>query len=352
MSVPVFYIIPLGTVVRTRLLPYPGRVLVRVGQKVSPADVIAETSIGRKHVIINVADQLQVPAAKLESVLRVKRGQKVARDEVLGVSGGVLGREVRAPVDGRVVTLVGGRLLLETARAALEIRAGLSGTVSEVLGERGAVIRASGAVIQGVWGNGKVDAGVLLSLMEKPDDVLDPARLDVSLRGSVILAGHVADASALKNAADLPVRGLILSSLAPNLLSMARQAPYPIILLDGFGRRPMNFPAFRLLSTNVKRDVAVNAEVYDRLQGNRPEVFLSVPFGQEPPEAETVEAFAAGQPVRVISLRQPSQVGTILSLPAERMTLPNGVITSVARVRLDGEGEEVLVPLSNLEVLG
>ena len=63
-------------------------------------------------------------------------------------------------------------------------------------------------------------------------------------------------------------------------------------------------------------------------------------------------AFAAGQPVRVISLRQPSQVGTILSLPAERMTLPNGVITSVARVRLDGEGEEVLVPLSNLEVLG
>lgn len=51
MLAPVFYVLPLSTVIRTRLLPYAGRVVVRVGQKVSPSDVIAETSVSRRHIV-------------------------------------------------------------------------------------------------------------------------------------------------------------------------------------------------------------------------------------------------------------------------------------------------------------
>jgi biotin carboxyl carrier protein len=351
MLAPVFYILPLGTVTRTRTLPHTGRVLVRVGQKVSPSDIIAETSFSRKHVIIDLAEQLQVASAKLDSFVKVKRGQKVSKGDVIAEAGGVFGREVRAPVDGRVAALAGGKLVMETSRSSIEIRAGLAGTVTEVVENRGAIIRASGAIVQGVWGNGKADAGVLLSLIEKPDDMLEASRLDVSLRGSVILAGHVSDPKTLKNAAELPVRGLILSSMSPALLSIAKQMPYPILLLDGFGRRPMNSAAFKLLSTNVKRDIAINAEVCNRVMGTRPEVFMPLPFNQEPPEPPTIEGFASGQTVRIISMLQPARIGTLIHMPEELVKLPSGVRAMAAQVRLES-GDEIFVPLSNLEVLG
>lgn len=345
------HILPFGTITRTRLLPFAGRVLVRVGQKVSPSDVIAETSISRKHVIVDLAEQLQLPAAKLEAHLKVKRGQKVAKGDMLAEVGGVFGREVLSPVDGRVSALGGGKLVMETSRAAIEITAGLVGTITEVIEERGAVIRASGAVVQGVWGNGKMDAGVLLNLLEKPDDVLSPSRLDVSLRGSVILAGHVAEVNALKNAAELPVRGLVLSSMSPTLISVARQMPYPILLIDGFGRRPLNDAAFKLLSTSVKRDAAVNAALVNKKQGIIPEIFLSLPIGQEPPEVPIIETYLVGQVVRVVSMLHPGRIGTISALPEGLSLIPNGIRAQSAQVRLES-GEDILVPLSNLEVLG
>jgi hypothetical protein len=346
-----FYILPLTTINRTRLLPYPGRVVVRIGQKVSPSEVVAEASISRKHVIVDLAEKLQLPNEKLESFVRVKRGQKVAKGDLLAESKGIFGREVLSPVDGRVTAQGGGKLVLEIGRANLEIRAGLAGTVTEIIEDFGVVIRASGAVVQGVWGNGKMDAGVLFSLIEKPDDLLEPSRLDVSLRGSVLLAGHVAEAAALKNAAELPVRGLVLSSMSPALIPLARQAPYPILLLDGFGRRPMNAAAFKLLTTNLKRDVILNAEAANRMQGTLPELFLALPFNQEPPEAPAFETFAQGQTVRVISMLHPGRIGTLVHLPEELTILPSGVRAKSSRVRLES-GEEILVPLSNLEVLG
>jgi hypothetical protein len=352
MPISAFYILPLTTITRTRLLPYPGRVLVRIDQKVTPSDVIAETSVGRKHTIVDLADLLQQPAEKIEPMLKVKRGQKVAKGDLLAESPGIFGREALSPVAGRVIALGGGKMVLETARMPIEVRAGVAGTVIDVIEERGAVIRASGALVQGVWGNGKMDAGVLLSLIEKPDDVLDATRLDVSMRGSVILAGHVADAAALKNAAELPVRGMVLSSMSPNLITLARQASYPILLLDGFGRRPMNATAFKLLSTNLKRDIAINAHTLNKKDGAVPELFLSLPFNQEPPEAPVVESFAPGQKVRVLSMIQPIRTGTLVSISYGLTVLPSGVNARAARVQLDNAGDQILVPLSNLQVLG
>jgi hypothetical protein len=233
----------------------------------------------------------------------------------------------------------------------MELRAGIPGTVIQIIAGRGAVIQTAGALIQGVWGNGRIDTGLLVNHIEKPDEVLNVGRLDVSLRGSIILAGLVKDAETFQAAAELPVRGLIVSSLPSALLQVAREMRYPIVVTDGFGALPMNSSAFKLLSTNAKREVTLNAEPYDRYSGARPEVIIPLPISQDPPVPRDVETFAPGQMVR---LRRPpalGAIGTLVSIKPGLATLPSGLRASAAEIKLEN-GETLIAPLVNLEVVG
>jgi hypothetical protein len=351
MIAPVTHILALSTVVRKRLLPADGHILTRVGQKVGSTDIIAQTIIGRKHLIVDFARELNLPPKKAVSFLKVKRGQKVSREEILAESTGLFQKEVKSPAEGYVVAIGGGKLILETGGSSFEMLAGIPGVVAEIIAERGVVIRATGAIIQGIYGNGRLDSGVMLSMLEKPDDIFNDTNMDVNLRGSIIIGGYVDNPAVIKNGAELLLRGMILASISPAVLSAAAQAPFPILVTDGFGRRPMNSAAFKLLTTNVKREVTLNAEIYDRQGGTRPEVFISLPISQEPPEPPDTETFTTGQTVRVCYLSRPSKIGTIVALRDGLTTFPSGLKAPAAEIRLE-TGEQVFVPLTNLEVLG
>ena len=351
MIAPVTHILPLTAVVRTRTLPAKGRIIARLGQKVTPTDVVGEAVVGRKYVIVDFATGLNLPPKKAASFLKVKRGQKVTQKEILAETSSFFSRVVESPADGHVVAIGGGKLVLETGGSTFELVAGIPGVISEVIGERGVVIRATGAIVQGVYGNGRLETGVMLNMIEKPGDVFTNTNMDVSLRGSIILAGHVNNPAVIKNAAELPLRGMILSSITPSVLSAVAQSPFPILITEGFGHRPMNSSAFKLLTTNAKREVTLNAESYDRQKGTRPEVFIALPVTQEPPEPRDMETFAPGQTVRVCYLARPSLIGTIEQLRPGLTTLPSGLSAPAAEIRLEN-GEQALVPLTNLEVLG
>ena len=351
MLAPFVHILPLATVIRKRMLPVDGRIRVKVGQRVSAADVVAETIVDRKYLIMDIAQGLRVSPRRAAAYIQVKKGQKVNQDFVLAETTGLLSREVRAPVEGRVVAAGGGKLVLETAGTPFSLLAGIPGMVTEILGERGVVIRSAGSIVQGLWGNGKVEVGVLMTVMDRPEDVFDPSRMDVSIRSSIILGGHVDNPAVFKSAIDLPARGLIIASLAPALLPLAMQAPFPVMIIDGFGRKPMNSSAYRLLSTNLRREITINAIPYDRFKGERPDVFISLPVSQPPPEPRDLDTFLPKQMVRVISLTGPARIGVLVKLSLNPTNLPNGLRVRTAEVQFES-GEQVLVPLTNLEVLG
>ncbi|RME90787.1 MAG: hypothetical protein D6770_01730 [Anaerolineae bacterium] len=352
MYAPVTHILALTTIVRERTLPAPGQVVVRQGQQVRATDVIAEARLPGKYVLLDVARTLRVSPDSADRLIRCKAGDTLKAGTVVAQGrGGLFPRLVRAPRDGRVVAAGGGQVLLEVAGRNLELRAGIPGTVIEIVPERGAVIQTAGALIQGVWGNGRIDTGLMISLLENEEEVLDAARLDVSLRGSVLLGGHCRSADTLQAAADLPVRGLILSSITPDLIAVAKQMPYPIIVVDGFGRLPMNTAAYKLLTTNSKREVTLNAEGYDRYTGRRPEIVISLPAAQELPEPPAVETFAPDQRVRLRRAPHMGAVGTLVDVLPRPATLPNGLRAVAGKVRLEN-GEQILVPLVNLEVIG
>jgi hypothetical protein len=348
---PVHHILGLTTIVRERRLPIKGTVRARVNQKVSPADVVADAAWAREHVFLDIARQLGIDAAAADRLIRCKAGDIVPAGAIIAVGRGVVPRRITAPRAGRVVAAGDGQVLMEAGESRLELRAGLSGIVIDIIPERGVVIQTTGALVQGVWGNGRVDAGIMISLADKPDVVLTPARLDVSMRGSILVAGQVRDAEVIRAAAEMPVRGLIVGSLSPSLIALAREVRFPIVVTDGFGPLSMNSAAYRLLSTNSKREATVNAELFDRYSGARPEVIIPLPTESTPMPLREVEALAPGQTVRI--RRQPAAglIGTIVSLPPGSSVFPSGRRAPGAEVRLE-DGEQLLIPLVNLEVVG
>lgn len=351
MLAPVSHILPLTTIERERALPISGEVVVKLNQKVSPTDVIAEATWARDHVLIDVARNLSISPNAADRLLRVKEGDKVSEGAEIAISKGIIPRTIHAPRSGRVVAAGGGQVLMETGQTTVELKAGLPGIIVQIVPYRGAIIRTVGALIQGIWGNGRIDTGVLLNLTEKPDDILIASRLDVSLRGSVILAGLLRDVETLRAAAEVPVRGLILSSISPALLPAAQQMRFPIVAIDGFGQVPMNSAAYKLLTSSVKRDATINAEVFNRYTGTRPEVIIPLPVSQEPSPPNDVETLEVGQTVRLRRAPHAGAIGTLANLSSGLVTLPSGLRAPAAEIKLEN-GEQILVPLVNLEIVG
>ena len=351
MYAPVTHITGFANIIRERLLPVKGDTLVRLNQKVSSSDIVAEAHFAREHVLLDVARKLRVHPSMADRLIKCKMDERVAAGAEIASGKGLFPRKVVVPRNGRVVVVGGGQVLLEVGESKIELRAGIPGTVIEIVPDRGVIIQTAGALIQGVWGNGRIDSGMLTSLAESPDSTLTSDRLDVSMRGSVILGGMVKDAETLKVAAELPVRGLILSSIYPSLIPQAREMRFPIMALDGFGPMQMNSLAYKLLSTNVKREVTVNAEAYDRYGGGRPEVIIPLPTSSEAPELHEVETFAPGLQVRMRRPPFPGMVGSIASIKPGMTLLPSGLRAQAAEVKLEN-GETVIAPLVNLEVVG
>jgi hypothetical protein len=188
-------------------------------------------------------------------------------------------------------------------------------------------------------------------VLTQPGEVLAAARVDVSLRGSVILAGHCNDAAVFQAGNELPIRGLILASMSTAMIAPAMQARYPVLVIDGFGPLPMNGAAYRLLTTNAKRETTVNAQPCDRRSGTRPEIYIPLPTSQEPVAPRDVDTFAPNQQVRLCRAPHLGQIATLLNLRPGLTAMPSGVRVPAAEVKLEN-GDQVLVPLANLEVIG
>jgi hypothetical protein len=137
----------------------------------------------------------------------------------------------------------------------------------------------------------------------------------------------------------------------PSLMPQAREMRYPIIVTDGFGSLPMNSVTYKLLSTNAKREVTVNAEAYDRYSGARPEVIISLPTSAAPPAPHEVETFAPGLQVRMRRPPALGMIGSIVSVKPGLTTLLSGLRAPAAEVKLEN-GDTVVAPLVNLEVVG
>ncbi len=350
MLAPIRHIIPITNIARDRVLPKQGKVVVRRGQKVAAGDVIAECVMAPAHLILDLGMGLGLPDAQAKEHLQRKPGEQVEVGDIIAGPVGIARRVVRAPKAGKIILTEKEQVLLEMPGKPFELRAGYSGVVTDLVADRGVRIETTGALIQGVWGNGRMDAGGLSLLGSSPSEVLSSNRLDISMRGSVGFCGIVESADVFRTAAEVPLRGLIIGSMPASLVPTAQKCPVPIVILEGFGRLPVNQAAFKLLSTSERREAMVIADSWNPLTGARPEVVIGLPQTSDLPFPSDSINFETGQTVRVVRQPYTGSIGILQSILPGKSILPNGVRADAAEIRLEN-GDVVVLPLANLEVL-
>jgi hypothetical protein len=314
MCIPATHNLSLTRIRRERTLPLPGTVLVEAGQPVMATDVIAETGLTNPHILVDVCQVLGVTARQVSALLRVKTQDIVQRGEILAGPVGFPPRQARAPQSGKVIYVHNGQVVLEAQRPPYQLLAGLDGQVTRVLPGRGAVIESTGALIQGIWGNGRLARGLLTIPGDGPAAELSGDYADNSLQGVILAAGTVRQVEVFRAFKKAGAAGLILGSLPGSLVPLAAQADIPIVILDGFGKLPINPLAYRILSENAGREVVVNAISWDRQNDLRPEVVISLPSENPVLPVEKALILRPDQDLRVTSAVSQGQVGKLIAL--------------------------------------
>jgi len=340
----------LTSIKRERVLPVTGHVLVRRLQKVSPTDVIVIASISPQYMLLDISQGLKVQPSRADELLQRKAGDELSKGDVIAGPVGLFQRVIRAPKAGIVRIAGEGKVLYEIGSSPFELHAGMDGTVTNIIPERGAIIESRGALIQGVWGNGKVTYGVLQPVSNDLLQELVPEQLNISFRGTILTAGYCNNPEVFELAGNIPIRGLILGSLSSELIPAAMAANFPIMVVDGFGSTPMNNAAENILVANKDKNVALNAHIYNQFMGNIPEAIISNPTQPEtdiPIESETLKA---GKKVIITNSTYAPQIGTVDRINPGKQTVSSGIETQTAEVSI-GADQKTNIPLNNLEII-
>lgn len=350
---PETYVMPLTLIRRERLLPVPGKVLVNVTDRLQPAQIVAQADMTGEMRIVNLARILRVPAAKASRYLKVKQGDDVKTGSVIASRGLLGGLRAVSPVDGFVsrIDQKEGRVLIQVVSKPLELNAHIPGTVINVMASHGVVIETTGALIQGTVGFGGEAFGVLYVAANEPTDVLRAKSIDVSSHGAIVVGGAWIDESALQQATQLQVRGIIAGSMEGRLLELARSLPFPIILTEGLGKIPMARPIFKLLQSQSGREASISAVTRTRWGIARPEIIVPLPADSKPSVPANVGTpLATDMRVRVVRGPHQGDVGVVDVLPDQPRRIENGMRAYGAEVNLEAAGN-MFVPLANLEIL-
>ncbi len=278
-------------------------------------------------------------------------GEKLEEGAIIAGQRGVGARQLRAPANGTITAVSEGQVLLQVADERSVLPARVPGVIIEVEPNRGVTIECVGAWVQGVWGNGRLAEGILNMSTESADQVLTADRVDMSLRGAILVAGRCEQRQTLELAAQVPIRGLVLGSLSIRLVPLAEKMPYPIVLIEGFGPIPMNSDAFKLFSNLAGEQAALNAQRPDPLNGDRPEVIIPAKEAGRPPQPVGMQSFRIGQTVRILSGPERGTLGEIAALPSGAVAFPSGLRVQAAQITLE-HGGHADIPLANLELLG
>jgi hypothetical protein len=371
---------PLTMVTQVRALPMAGEIFKRAGNRVEPDEVVARTLVPARSQRFAVARELGITEKALAAAVLLEDETDVDAGDVVVRVGRLRQRVWRAPIAGTLsrAEVEQGYLVITPDSDNYELRAPVRGFVVAVEPYRSLTIQTPAALVQGAFGFGGEQNGVLRAAVTAAGDPLLPEMLDERSALSILVGGGPVSAAALERAVELRVRGLIVGSITTEALATfvgyqrdadwgvggsnwtfpptpaGREFPFTLMVTEGLGTRPMNGPAFELLTSYDGSEAALDGCTILHGPGRcRPQVVIPITRADPAdiaPEEER-EKLGIGVAVRLLSDDLLGQVGLIIGFPRRMQTLGCGARYYVAEVRL-ADGQTVVVPLENLEMLG
>jgi hypothetical protein len=343
----------LTTIRRERMLPQDaiGELEAREGERIDLRDVVARGSVPSRYVFIEALDffGFRTPA-QLDAVRLVEVGDMVDEGQIIAGKASGRGRKLLSPVTGVIAYVGEGRIIIQETPEPVELQAGLIGQVVSV---RGVIIETTGAVLQGIWGNGRLVIGTLRMEPEEGVENIFSDQIDMQFRSAIVVTRRPIKAVTLRVVSEQGFSGIIAPSMDVSLIDTATSMRAAILLTQGFSGTRMSQFTFSFLEALAGRQATLDATLPDRFEARRPEVIVNMPIkpGQRPRPPDVDLTLQTGLAVRLTHGERVGQVGTLVHLPKTPYLLENGLRLPCAQVQLV-TGESVFVPVANIEVFG
>lgn len=330
-----------------------GQIEVKPNQQVDIRDQVARGIIPANYHVIEAQQILRLrKPEQLEELMLKNVRDRVQSGDVIAGKDPERGRRVLSPVRGIIAFAGDGRIVVQEAPQVISLEAGVSGRVIQVIRRRGVIIQSSGALIQGVWGNGRDVVAVLRLAPDAGMETIPEDTLDTTYKGEIVVTRHPLTEAALRIAEIRGFDGIVAPSMSADLLEQVEALEIPVMLTAGFGNILMSSSTLAIFSELDGRQAALDATDIGRYGGRRPQVVINRPVKDDEISAESGQ-IALRKGLRVRITREPyfGTIGTVVDLPQKPQRLANGLVVPCALVDVL-EAQPVAIPLVNIELAG
>lgn len=363
------------TVIRKRrLLPIPGTVLAKAGDRVQAETVVARAELPGKVHVVNVANLLGIAPDEIRDYLVKKEGEPVGRDEVIAENKPFikwLKTEVRSPIQGKLesVSTITGQVLLREPPRLLERLAYVDGAVVDLLPAQGVTVETSCSMVQGIFGIGGETWGELVMAVDSPDKPLSAAQLLPTMKSKIVVGGAFLGIETMTRAREIGVAGLVVGGIHDKdlrellgydlgvAITGTEQVGFTLVITEGFGTIPMASKTFELLAKHVGQKASISGATQIRAGVIRPEILIprksdqqnAGPAGSAVLEAER-SGIRIGDHVRIIRDPLFGRIGQVAALPTDLRQIETESVVRVLEVKFV-DGTSAVIPRANVEII-
>ncbi len=355
-----------------RRLPIAGTVRVEKGDAVQADDIVAETFMPGDIFPMNMANLLAMPPKDVVECMKKKEGDVVEVDDIIAETKGLFGvmfrRVVHSKYAGTIETIspVTGQLIIRGSDIPVQVRAYVSGIVTEVMPKHGCMIETEVCFVQGIFGIGGETCGPIKIACSEHSQPLTPDLLSEDMKGCVVVGGGRMTDAAIERAVSIGIAALISGGIDDQdlreflgydlgvAITGSEQKGITLVVTEGFGDIGMARRSHELLCQHEGGEASVNGTTQIRAGVMRPEVLIPLPEqelqGEEKGSHREAGLLEIGRSVRVIRDPWFGVIGEVAGLPSEPTVLGSGSKARVLEVTLES-GERVIVPRANVELI-
>jgi len=350
---------------KDRILPLRGKVHVGMEDIVDSDKVVASTEIPGNVQMINIANQLNVDADQVTSLMLFDVGCDVKKGDVIARSKGLFGMfksEVKSPLDGIIgnISNVTGQVIISEPPYPIQIDAYIPGKIDKIIENEGVVINGTGSFIQGIIGIGGEKKG-LIKLIDK--NIIDLNDIKDDCQNCIIIIKTYLTLELYKKINEVGAIGIVCGGVDYLTLSKILGKPLgvaitgmedvtTVVVTEGFGNISMAKRTFELFIKNNNKFCSINGATQIRAGVLRPEIFIGLDKDIEYLDNFNYNELVISLESQVRIIREPhfGKIGKVVELPSKLRKIDTETISRVAIIEFD-DGVQEIIPRANLEVI-